>query len=182
MDFEKLYQKYQEGTCTEEERIFIEGEIEKARKITLTMENLEPPTYKQAEEERANKAKKKFNLKLFIKATLISLIVFVLLGGATVGIIFGVAAGNAKNNTHTSKVEAKAIAVDCVYDYAVQNGYTGNKDAVRILETDRDLRLQSPLRKSYYSYEFEVSVNYKTIEVEVNTRTGECRIIDVDND
>ncbi len=35
MNFETIHKKYKEGSATEEERAFIESEIEKARKFLL---------------------------------------------------------------------------------------------------------------------------------------------------
>ena len=62
MDFEKAYEKYKDGVANEEEIVFVEQELEKARKMTEIIDAYE---YKKAisddvDEAKIKKAQKKY--------------------------------------------------------------------------------------------------------------------------
>ena len=65
MDFEKAYEKYKDGVANEEEIVFVEQELEKARKMTEIIDAYE---YKKAisddvDEAKIKKAQKKYAKK-----------------------------------------------------------------------------------------------------------------------
>ena len=64
MDFEKAYEKYKDGVANEEEIVFVEQELEKARKMTEIIDAYE---YKKAisddvDEAKIKKAQKKYEI------------------------------------------------------------------------------------------------------------------------
>ena len=69
MDFEKAYEKYKDGVANEEEIVFVEQELEKARKMTEIIDAYE---YKKAisddvDEAKIKKAQKKYAKKNTLK-------------------------------------------------------------------------------------------------------------------
>ena len=75
MDFEKAYEKYKDGVANEEEIVFVEQELEKARKMTEIIDAYE---YKKAisddvDEAKIKKAQKKYAKKNTRKILTISM-------------------------------------------------------------------------------------------------------------
>lgn len=181
MDFKKLYPKYLAGECSDEEREFVEAEIERARVVSEEMfkgqSNVE---LKPAGDEDVLKAKKKLNVRTFIKTVVISIISCLVLAGIGIAVILGLAISGAKSNLNYDEMQAEQIAKEYVYSYAKENSYGDGSNSPFISEQDKDLQFKSPLSRSYYIYEYEIQNGEYEFEIEFNSQTGECVITDVD--
>lgn len=67
MDFEKAYEKYKDGVANEEEIVFVEQELEKARKMTEIIDAYE---YKKAISDDVDEAKIKKRKRSMQRKTL----------------------------------------------------------------------------------------------------------------
>lgn len=181
MKFDELYQKYVNGTCTDEEKAFVEGEIEKAQKVNDALIMGRKIELAPAEEEKIKKVKKKFSLKMALTAAVITITVMLVVCGAVLGGVFGTAVTAAKNGDHYGYSGAETLAVDYAYGYMAENKlFDGEKSALKVFDREKDFDMTTPLKKSLYVYSFDIGAGQYEIEVEVNSKTGECRVTDVD--
>ncbi len=175
MSFEALYEKYQNGTATPEEVAYVEEEIAKARKMSEIMENYQTPQIEEASVEVVHKAKKKFTIKSAIRTAIIALVVLVVGAGAVLGGVFGTAASAAADKQIVSREGAEEIAMRCVV-----NNYpdVGN---LRVRDVDKDLEIRGRLTSAYYKYNVDVvAQNGMEFEIEIDSRTGQAILEDVD--
>ena len=118
MSFETLYEKYMNGTASEEERVYVEEEIAKARKLGEILEAAEKDKAKSAspsdgadgenvclapediledaDAEQVKKARKRHRIRSSVRALLISLVSAIVVAGAVTGGVIGTATGAAK--------------------------------------------------------------------------------------
>ena len=179
MDFKETYKKYLAGEATDEEKQFVEREIEKARAVNaeiLSASNIEIKT-----PEEKIKAKKKKSLKQTVKTIFISVIVFFVISTVIFGAVGIVAISNAKKHLGTDENQAISIATEQAYIYARDNlNYAGSMEQMVVKKETKELEWRFPLDKCHYSYEFEFVAGYTEIEMEVNANTGSVTITDVD--
>lgn len=180
MSFEKAYEKYLDGTATEEEIAYVEEEIEKARRLSEIIEssNAKPVEYAEADEECIKKAKKQHGIRSIITAFVVSVVVLMVVAGAVLGGVFGTAVGSAKKGVTVGEAQAKELAIN----YYRNNYYsTSGLDKVIVTDFEKELEYTSNLAHSYYKYEIEVKQpgGYE-IEIEVDSRTGEIVVVDVE--
>lgn len=179
MNFEKLYEKYKAGQASEEEKIQVEAEIEKAKKISeILFSGNEKVELKDPDESEVKKAKKFLRIKTLIIALAASAAAILVTTGAVLGGVFGTAAAAAKKSVNYGYAEA----ADMAKEYVVAN-YDFDDMRFNIKDNDRDLHLKSPLKDSRYAYYVEL-VNSDGIEIEVSidAKTGEVRFVDIDFD
>ncbi len=178
MSFEVLYEKYQNGTATEEEIAYVEEEIAKARKMSEIMENYQVPQLEEASVEEVQKAKKKFALKTALRTLLIVVCVLAVASAVVLGGVFGTAISAANDQQLISRGEAEQLALRTVINY----GELGDIGQPTVVETDRDLEIvNGKLNQAYYQYQIEIRTgNRLEIEVEVDSRTGQAWITDID--
>ena len=130
MSFEKLYEKYRNGTASEEEIAYVEEEIAKARKLGEILEAAEKEKgailtsgeeneksaahaiLADADAEQVKKARKKHRLRSSVLTLCISLLSAALVACAVAGAIFGTAIGSAKKNAKITETQAKTIALE----------------------------------------------------------------------
>ena len=182
MEFEKAYQKYREGTASEEEKAFVESEIERIRKVSSVID--EKPlrnVVEKAEADEVKKAKKKYTLKTTLITLLIVAAVIIVIAAAVCGGIFGTAVTAAKQNLNVSVTEAERIATLQALDIA------GTENAKIIISSiEKEIVYTSQLKNSRYIYEVEAVIildglKRTELEIEINADTGIARITDVDN-
>ena len=79
MDFESAYQRYKDGVASDEEKDFVEKELEKARKMTEIIDAYESKKAisEEYDEEKIRKAKKQYAKKNTLKILLISTLVLI---------------------------------------------------------------------------------------------------------
>lgn len=175
MNFETLYQKYKDGTATEEERAFVESEIEKARKVSafLDEEAHDAPVLNDISPETIKEAKKSFNYRTTIRTIVITICSVAMLAVVALGAIFGTAyfsANNAKILTQEEAVNAaKALLLEIT-------GIEANEQIVR--ETDMDLEIGRSLTNSVFFYEIEIVCGEYEYQVDVSSKTGYAVISD----
>ena len=174
MDFEKAYEKYKDGVANEEEIVFVEQELEKARKMTEIIDAYE---YKKAisddvDEAKIKKAQKKYAKKNSLKILTVSIIVLALAAAVVLSAVFGTAFGSANKNRNYSQTEAEQIALT----YVVKNFGESTKPV--LAKSDEEIDYSSDLKHSVYVYEVKIYIGYvNEVEVKVNAKTG--KVVDV---
>ena len=180
MSFEKIYEKYTLGTATEEEKKFVEEEIAKARKLSEIIDGKETDGAILADADVATikKARKRHSVKFALKALAISLAVAVTAVGAVCGGVFGTAMSFAKKNAKISLSDAEKTAL--AY-YAKNYTHSAAKGEPFIKDSEKDVEFTKPLKNSLYSYKVGIDQpgGYE-IEFEIDSRTGEIKVIDWD--
>lgn len=178
MKFEELYEKYLDGTATEEEREYVEGEIEKARKLNDILDRQDARrVIEPVEEDEVKKAQKAFNFKALIRTVVVVTVVFLLMAGGVLGGVFGTAAVSAKEAIKISREEASEIAKN----HVVNN--LGVTVEVRVVEINSDIQVEFNLKKSYYEYDVDlVDANGFEYELIVNSIDGSVVVDDIDRD
>ncbi len=180
MDFELTYKKYMEGTATDEEVVFIEQELEKAKKMTEIIDSYNgasaPIITQECDRETIKKAKKSLTKKSVIRMLAISVIVLVCVSAIILSAVFGTAFGAANKACNYSEEDAKQIALRYVADYV------DNPSAkMYVSDCEREIEYSSDLRHSVYVYEIEVQYGLAyEIELHVNAKTGIVAITEID--
>ncbi len=177
MKFEELYQKYIDGTATEEEKAFVEEEIAKAKKLSAIIDSQDAKrVVAPVEKDDVKKAKKQYTLRSIVMIVAVSFIALVVAAGAVCGGVFGTAVTSAKNLSH---FETTNEAGECAKRYVVNN--LNDNGSLIVTEIDRSLVTREGLNKAYYTYEVEVqSLNGKEYDIVVDGRNGECKVIEID--
>lgn len=177
MNFEELYAKYKEGNVTDEEKSYVESEIEKAKAISdLIFDGNERIEYKDASKEEIKRVKHVFRIKTLIAALLVTAISVVTIVGVTLGVIFGISVPAAKKSINYTQEQAETLAIE----YAVTN-YQMVEEDITIHDSDRDINLQSPLKNSRYVYEIELrDATGVELEVIVDGKTGIVEFEEID--
>lgn len=169
MDFESVYKKYLDGTASDEEKAFVEQELDKARKMTEIIDAYESarPIQEECDKETVKKAQKKFALKNALRALGITAAVVVLVAAIVLASVFGTAFGSANKNLNVSEEQAKQIALAFVADTY------GTSGVPIVTECKREIDYSSDLRHSVYTYEIEIQYGLVyEIDVRVNAKTG----------
>ncbi len=179
MDFKEVYKKYVDGTANDEEKAFVEAEMERARKVNTEIISSSQKT--NVETKKDNRRKK---LKQTLKIIIVSTVVFLVISIIAFGTIFGLAVSNALDNIEVQPGEAKEKALEFSYIYARDHyGYTGSMEALNLDNHDPDMRelvFRVPFKKCHYVYDFEFLAGNMEFEVQVNSKTGMCTITDID--
>ncbi len=177
MKFEELYQKYIDGTATEEEKAFVEEEIAKAKKLSAIIDSQDAKrVVAPVEKDDVKKAKKQYTFRSIVMIVAVSFIALVVAAGAVCGGVFGTAVTSAKNLSH---FETTNEAGECAKRYVVNN--LNDNGSLIVTEIDRSLVTREGLNKAYYTYEVEVqSLNGKEYDIVVDGRNGECKVIEID--
>lgn len=184
MSFERLYEKYRNGTASAEEIAYVEEEIAKARKLGEILEAAESENrssaaneiLEKAEEEQVKKARKKHGIRSSLRVLAISLVSAIAVAGIIVGSVFGAAVNAAKKQQKITESQAKTIALEY---YAANCSSSEATGEAYIKEIEKDLEFTKKLKNSYYKYTLEVGRlgGYK-IEIEIDSRTGAVTLID----
>ncbi len=179
MNFEVVFEKYKNGTATEEERAYVEAEIAKARKLNEVIGEMDARrVVEPAEAPDVKKAMKKMNKKNGIRIAVISFIVVVAIALATVGGFLLYVNSTASNNAKYGEKQCIQIAKDSVADYRELNNLSSSKDKIDVgsVEKDLDFERYSKISSAYYTYEIEIRVGYDEYEVSVNSVTGRALV------
>lgn len=171
MDFEKAYQKFLEGTATQEEIDFVRAEMKKAKAINDVIDDVNTDEkIVKAEQEDVQKAVKKFKIKDTIKLFVIVFASLFVVAGIVLASIFIPAYNNAQENLNVSEKQAKQMAIE----YVINNDNNANQDKVRIREFEREFEYNGRAKKAHYVYVMEVYDGVDNVyEIEINAKTGE---------
>lgn len=166
MDFEKAYKNYKNGVATEDEKAYVESEIEKARILNDIIDTIDAKkAIAPSNIDDVKKAKKKHNLNSIIKMSAIAFVSIIVIAGIACAWIFGKSISSAKANTVIDYIEAKEIAEDFIKDnYDIANPL--------IVEIERELEIHSKLKHSYYNYYVEIELSDgREIDIIINGKT-----------
>lgn len=169
MNFEEVYAKYKAGTATDEEKVYVESEIEKAKAISdLLFEGKDKVEYNSPEKEEIRTVKKAFRTKTAITALIVTAISIVVIVGAVLGTVFGIAATAAKKEINYTSSQAEEIAIAYVLDNYAEEG-----DTLVVKENDRYLDMKGRLKDSRYAYSIEIICGGDLeVEVSVDAKSG----------
>lgn len=176
MNFEKAYENYKAGTATEEEIAYVEGEIEKAKKLNEIIDALDAKrAIAPSSAEDVQKAKKQHSIKSVVRTIVIAFLCFVVICGAVCGGVFGQAVSSAKANTTVDAAAARTIAEQFVsYNFASTSAVA--------TDVERELEITLNLTHSYYNYYVEVETeNGREFDIVVNGKTHIAEIDYYDN-
>lgn len=177
MILKDCYEKIKNGTATEEERNFVEKEIELIQQIKSILDNPSPePVVAEAEHETIIRARKLYDRKIYIKIFIIAVISLLLIAALVCGIIFIPSCTSAAHNMRYDKEQAIEIA----YDYIAEH-FGENKDEFSVRDADRALRINGSLTDAVYVYEIELRNEFRIYELGVSTKSGAVEVLDYDN-
>lgn len=177
MNFDELYEKYRNGSATEEERAYVESEISKARKLAAIIDEQDSKrVIEPAEEEKVKKSVNGFMRHTRIRIALVVTAILLLLSIlCTVG-FFAFAMIKASSNSVCTRDEAveraKKWLADTYSDLRVED--------LRVIEVDRDLALHHGLSRAYFEYDVEIEYNGNEYEFWIDSSDGEVRLVDRD--
>lgn len=178
MNFEDALRHMQEGTATDEEKAFVEGKLKQAHKDVKT----DSPRIIEKPKPAKIKGQKRERSKFFtLVASIIA--VFVVLGAIFAG-VFGGAAVNANKAEVIERAEAENIARGFVFTLTQDGKFNlplvTSPDDVKVYDVDHDLHyvVEKPM-SSYNVYEIILTVMSSRVEVEVDTRSGACKVTDI---
>ncbi len=186
MNFDEAFKHYQEGTASEEEKAYVKEQLALANEFLADDDaKLSPAPCKEAEDDDVKKAKKTFKWK-YIIVPVCTIVAVLLVVAAILGGVFGFAASSAKDSAGYKKYECIEIARDKAFEFlqdATMPMATRIESADELVLDDVDLEFNyngRHLENSYYSYFVEFVFYNVDIELEVDTRTGYCKVVDVD--
>lgn len=176
MNFDELYKKYKDNSATDEERAYVEAEIEKAKSISRILNTDEPErkekTVKLSDVDIIKRAKKKFNNKNTLKTIIIVCISLFVIGALTVGGIAAAIFISANRSMTVTEKEAIEIARNIVAEH---EGIE-DTDSIMVGDVDTDIEIRSNLFNSYFRYDIEVACDGYGYEVIINANTGYASI------
>lgn len=177
MNFDELYEKYTNGTATDEEKRYVEEEIAKARKLSEILDSADAKrVIEPADKETVKKARKRVGRRAVMMVTVISAAVILVLSILASAVVYASASHYASRGVEYTKSDAGEIAKRAVINYV--SSVTGE---IMVTDIDRELEIRSDLKKSFYVYEVSVRHNGVEYEIEVDPRSGTARIADIDD-
>ena len=151
MDFKSAYKKFLEGTATPEETEFVRNELAKARAVndidTAIKDNV---VFSEKNSEEVKNVVKKTKKKSVLKTICISVASLVVITGAVLGTVFGIAVTSANKNMKYTLNRACEIAVT-----EVKQRFSLSE--AKVTKREKDFRMVVDLTKSYYIYDIEVN-------------------------
>lgn len=177
MEFEKAYQKFLDGTASDEEVEFVRSEIKKARKLTEIIDKDNPNVISEASDDTYKKAAKKHRVKNIVTIAIVSLLALALLAAIAFFVLRGMTTESADANTRISRDEARDIAIGYI-----EENYGNVLGDIFVEDVDCDLESGLDIGKAYYEYSVELRKGNMEFEVEINGHTGEIIYVDADYD
>lgn len=177
MNFDELYEKYRNGSATEEEREYVEAEISKARKLAAIIDEQDAKrVIKPAEEETVKRSVSGFMRHTRIRIAITVASILLLIALLSCSIFFGVAHIVASGNSVCNREEAVELAKKWI-----ATAYSNvNATDMRVLEIDRDLALHHGIAKAFFEYDIEIEYNGVEYKFWIDSSDGEVRLVDRD--
>ena len=165
MDFKSAYKKFLEGTATPEETEFVRNELAKARAVndidTAIKDNV---VFSEKNSEEVKNIVKKTKKKSVLKTICISVASLVVITGAVLGTVFGIAVTSANKTMKYTLDKACEIAVT-----EVKQKFSLGE--AKVTKREKDFRMVVDLTKSYYIYDIEVNdLNGTHYDVEISSK------------
>ena len=151
MDFKSAHKKFLEGTAPPEEIEFVRNELAKARAVndidTAIKDNV---VFSEKNSEEVKNVVKKTKKKSVLKTICISVASLVVITGAVLGTVFGIAVTSANKTMIYNLDEACDTAVT-----EVKQRFELSE--AKVTKREKDYRMVVDLTKSYYMYDIEVN-------------------------
>lgn len=187
MNFDDAFKHCQEGVATEEEKQFVKEQLAKANEFLKSESIRDESPVKEADVEDVRKAKKKFKWQ-YIVIPICSIVCVLLVIAAILGGVFGSAASYAKDAAVFKKAACVDIARQNAYEFVTESPtysfvVVNGKEDFQVDDIEPDFNYNGKnIKSSYYAYIIELEVKRCDfdIEIEVDTRTGDCKVIKVD--
>ena len=172
MKFEEAYEKVKNGQASEEEKAFVDREIQDFISIKNIIDNppVEPVVAK-ADRETVGKAIKLFQRKSLIRLAVTVLIVLSIIAMIVCGIVLIPSCSSAAANQRIDRDEAISEA----QDFLRQKGI--NVDEFEVYDVDKELRIFGSLENSFYAYEIEFRSETDIYGVSVGTQSGHVYLV-----
>ena len=179
MNFDEAYEKVLAGTATDEEKTYVNTEIDKIRRISAILDTPPAsPVIAEADTETVMRARKSFNKKTTIKIAVITLLSLLAIAALVCGIIFIPSCTSASRSEKIDSEEALELAIEYL------SNYTGEDASQYLLrDIDRELRIPDGLGNAIYVYEIELRTPDGGLryELEVSAKSGYVVLTDVDH-
>ncbi len=176
MNFEELYEKYQNNTATEEERAYVESEIAKAKKLSAIIDEHDARhALEKADESTVKSSVKRFLKRTKIRVAIIVTAALILLFALTIGALAAIAAVKANENGKIDRNEAIALCED----YMVRE-FAADKNALRVEESGGEINFAHGFNRVFYEYEIEIEYQGRDYEFWVSGATGDIRLQEID--
>ena len=187
MNFEEAFARYKDGVATEEEKAYVRQQLEIANAFVADDEKRQSVPVAEASDDDVKKAKKKFKWR-YVVIPALSLICTLLAIAAILGGVFGSAASYAKDAAVFKKAACVDIARQKAYEFVTESPtysfvVVNGKEDFQVDDIEPDFNYNGKnIKSSYYAYIIELEVKRYDfdIEIEVDTRTGDCKVIKVD--
>jgi hypothetical protein len=177
MILKECFEKLKDGTATEEEKSFVEKEIDTILKIKSILDNPPvEPVVAEAEHETVLRARKLYDRKTYIKIFVIVLITLVLIAALVCGIIFIPSCTSASRRMKYDRDDVIEIA----YEYIEEN-YGENRDEFSVRDVDKNLRINGSLSDAVYVYEVELRNEFRIYELAISSKSGAVEEIEVED-
>lgn len=177
MNFKEAYERFLDGTATDEEIEYVRAEMKRAREIDAILESVpDNGIFNEPGKDTIKRARKQFNFRNTIRMIIVVICVLAVLAAAICAWIFGTAIPAARRNSDISEEQALIIARDFLA------GITGEDvSGYLIHDIDRHLYSEHGLRSTVYCYEIELRDGHTEYEVTVNAASGYATITDIDH-
>ena len=177
MNFDELYEKYQNNTATEAERAYVEAEIAKARKLAALIDEQDSRrAVAPAEKEKVTRYVAAFLKKTRLRVAAIVLAAFLCLSLLLTAGFFTALSLIASGNSPYNKEEA----VELVKKWMVDSYGITDTGELRVTEVDKDLAMHHGFGRAYYEYDVEIRYQGNEYEFWVDATDGEVRLVDRD--
>ena len=172
MKFEEAYEKVKNGQASEEEKAFVDREIQDFISIKNIIDNppVEPVVAK-ADRETVGKAIRLFQRKSLIRIAVTVLVVLSIIAMIVCGIVLIPSCSSAAANQRLSRDQAIREA----QYFLKQKGI--NVVDLEVYDVDKELRIFGSLNNSFYAYEIEFRSETDIYGVSVGTQSGHVYLV-----
>lgn len=172
MKFEEAYEKVKCGTATEEEKAFVDKEVNDFISIKNIIDNppVEPVVAK-ADKEAVGKALKLFQRKSLIRIAVTVLVVLSMIAVIVCGIVLIPSCSSAAANQRLSREES----IRAAQYFLRQKGI--NVVDLEVYDVDKELRIFGSLTNAFYAYEIEFRSDTDIYGVSVGTQSGHVYLV-----
>ncbi len=176
MILKECFEKIKNGTATEEEKSFVEKELDTILKIKSILDNPpDEPVVAEAEHGTILRARKLYERRTYIKIFIIVIITLLLIAALVCGIIFIPSCTSASRRMKYDRDDAIEIA----YEYIAEN-YGEDRNDFSVRDADRKLRINGSLSDAVYVYEIELRNEFRIYELGVSSKNGAVELLDYD--
>lgn len=185
MNFDDAFKHYQEGCATDEEKAYVKQQLQLANDFFEDDAKHDSVPCKEAGREEVKKAKKKFKWR-YVIIPVCSIVLSLIIIASILGGVFGYAASCAKKSAFYGRQACAEIARDKAFDFMTNDSLPydfaiSNRQDLTLHDVDAHFNYNGRrLEDSYYTYFVEFEYFDFEIELEVDTRNGDCRVVKVD--